>query len=206
MTEDAPEAPEAEEPPVQRPRVERKFERQPELLDLDVPDWEFIAKVVELFEPYADSEDEDTFTIHGSDSRGSYYAYDLAAFREEHDERGEELITYAIKAYGHDAHGFFMFTVFYGRNYGRGHADIEGANEIVVNGLAARIEQLGKEAAARRKARVKAKEPPPSAQPAAVAPATPTPAKPWNHPWAVQVGGGIVAALVVALIVFLLSR
>jgi hypothetical protein len=36
--------------------------------------------------------------------------------------------------------------------------------------------------------------------------ATPTPTKPWNHPWAVQIGGGIIAALVVALIIYLLSR
>lgn len=161
--------------------------------------------MVELLEPYKEGDDGDSFTIHGSDSRGSYYVYDLAAFRDEYEQRGEQLLSNTIKAYGYDAHGFYMFTVYYSRKHGRGHAEITGGNEIVVNGLATRIDQLGTEASERRKARKKARQTEVTSTHVALSLDAPASTPWWNNTWLVTVGGGVIAALIVALIVWLIS-
>src|SRR3954463_12559157 len=100
--------PPPDEQPVQRARVERQFATEVDLGGIELPDWEFIAKVIELLQPYAmPSEDIDTLTIRGRDSRGTYSVQDFEAFREEHAARGEDLQGFSVRAIGKDKHGLY---------------------------------------------------------------------------------------------------
>lgn len=186
MTEGTP-----EEAAPERPKVERTFPRRVDLRDLDVPDWEFMTSIVELLEPYANPNATAALTIQGADKRGTYTAQDFDAFRAEYEERGEELRNYTIQAYGYGHKGFELCSVHYDGDYGLGMADVNGGDEIRVNGLAARIEQLADAAVERRKARLKGKRPPAEASHMAV-----VNPKPWNHPWVITVVGGVIVGLI----------
>jgi hypothetical protein len=72
MTDDS-----SEQPPVERARVDRQFKAEVDLHDVELPDWEFITKVDELLSPYANMDDDLSYSVRGRDSRGSYSARDL---------------------------------------------------------------------------------------------------------------------------------
>jgi hypothetical protein len=79
-------------------------------------------------------------------------------------------------------------------------------NEIRANGLKARIEELARAAEERHKAEPSKPEPLHVSVTADSPIATTTPATPWwNNTWVVTVGGGVIAALIVALVVWVIS-
>jgi hypothetical protein len=205
--------------PIRRAEVERQFEREVDLRDIELPDWEFITRVADLLMRYASAGGQDSFWIRGRDNRGSYNAPDLNAFRAEQSGRGEDLGGIRIQVLGQDEHGLFMYSV--SCRDGWGKAEFQGGDEVVVNGVAARVEQLAKAAKARLKqkeeegealrARQEAARRALEARPAASAP-EPRPIPPgparqwWNHPWTITIVGGVVAAVIAGLILLVVAH
>jgi hypothetical protein len=216
MTDDS-----SEQPPVERARVDRQFKAEVDLHDVELPDWEFITKVDELLSPYANMDDDLSYSVRGRDSRGSYSARDLEAFREEHADRGEGIEGLTIRVFGRGEHGLYGLTVHYTAGYGR--AEFEGGDEVMVNGLAARVERLAAAARERAKAKeeaalrakqqaaLRALEEQAARQPALVPAPTAAPiaaptTRPWNHPWVVTIVGGAVAAVIAGVILYFALR
>jgi hypothetical protein len=194
-------------------RVERQFRRKVDLRGIELPDWDFITRTSELLRRYADAENEESFSLRGSDSRGSYSALTLDAFRTEQSERGVDLGGIQIRVHGRDKHGFFMHSVECTRS-GWGSAEFLGGDEVVVNGIAARVEQLAgaakaclkakEQAAAREEAERQAQEA--AAQTASSVASTrgrPPPTRWWNHPWTVTIVGGTIAAIIAGLVLLI---
>jgi hypothetical protein len=181
------------------------------LPEVDLPDWELAAKVVDLLRPYANDEDPGTFTISGSDRRGRYSSDDLQAFRKEHDEREEQLDSFDVQTLGHDEHGFSLFHVYF-RRFQPGIANLQSGDEITLRGLAARIEAIVQSAAERLKRRREAESRKPEPLPVRVEAASPiptvdkSPRSLINHPWTVAIGGGSIAAIIAGVILFFVFR
>jgi hypothetical protein len=208
MAEDTPSAPTPPETPVQPSRVTRQFEHKVSLAEMEIPDWGFIEKFVDLIQPYVRTDDD--FKIRGRDNRGSYDARDLEAFREEYAARDEDLLSYSIRVYGSDEHGFFQYGVHYAGDHDSGIAELSGGDEIRVNGLAASVERLANAATTRRRANEDAARHKPELLHLSVTAPSPissrTQASRWNHPWVVTVVGGVVAAVLAGLILLMLTH
>jgi hypothetical protein len=197
---------EADAPYHGRMPVGRLFQKD----DLDLsavafPDWDVLAQVGDLFAQYALPGHPVEF--RGHDRRGIFLADDLDAFRAEADERGAQLETIIVETTGEVPDGEIRRLYVSQSAHGLPSAQIWSTDEILVNGIGQRLQDLYAAASSRRTRdraeRGSEREP---AGPVPASGSTSAPAS-W-HPWRVIdpiLRHPIISGLVVAGILVLLG-
>ena len=172
----------------------RTYERSLDLPPVDIPDWDLLTRLDELFRQHGLPDAERTF--EATDSRGTYSEPELESLRRE-VERADETPTWVtLRLLTTNRY----FVVHLAKDWSR--ASFSSADEAVVVHLAERTRDLFEKASARRTARLQEQSHPRAADAAAaaerraVAPA----ADVWWRRYATEIVVGVVTTVIGGLI------
>jgi hypothetical protein len=188
--------------------LHRTFKQSPLFAEVDVPDWQLVAKVEELLRPYVLPGSELEFRAH--DPRGTFSAGALDIFRQELEGRDEQPEWILVSSDATEPQGAVRsLQVWMKPGYSR--AELESGDEIMVNGLATRLSVFFEAASERRSASTVATGPEEGLGSAIAQPARGdlTPGEGgrvrsfFYDPWVIGIGTGLIVAAIIALVVVL---
>lgn len=195
---------------------------------VDVPDWELIARLVDLLNPYTVGFGFGLL-VQFRDNRGTYSSADPAELIAAMEARGEQPESAIAMLSGTEQTGTSRTVEIHMRHEGRSSFSVSSGDEAIAEHICARATRLFEQAGARREERLALGQPlpkPPAtggeASPAAAPSSAPSPtsaaaAAPavaetersprWLHqpnPWVLVIVGGIIAAVVGGVILVLI--
>jgi hypothetical protein len=176
--------------------------------DVDVLDWELIERIGMLFGEYAG--DEGDLSFHGADSRGEYEESSLERFQAEVEQQDEPPTTVMVVLHRHSADAVLHFQVWWGEDRWERGGTFTSTREADVVYVSERCQAILRQAHERRKAREQAAkrkapqlESAVAARDAITAPAETGPRRFFYNPWVVTVGGSLMVAAIIAVLVAL---
>lgn len=142
--------------------VSRDFKQDPRFADVDIPDWDLIEKVAKLIEQHLLPGAELSF--RGHDRRGDFSAGDVRLFRAELEARDAPAERIVVGTSDREPQGSYRdLRVVMSPGFSRAY--VASGDEILVNGLVARLSDMFEVASTRRTPAVVQSDPKGAAKP-----------------------------------------